>query len=121
VSPLTNPRRTSHDVVVQRLISLVFAIVVALWLPVRQAGVLELQTSIPTTEGSARTEQPSQAELAPQMAVEAGTSQARLAYDVLAAQSSALRFPACFRSASVSQARIRLYISPPLRTFPLLI
>ncbi len=112
-----------HDGFVRRVLFLVLAIVVVLWLPARHAGAGQRQASPPPTEGSAQTEQPRQpADFSPQMiAGTAGTWQARPAHDVLGFEASLPRLANFSLATSVSPARFRLHTAPPLRTFPLLI
>jgi hypothetical protein len=120
---LTGPLRTFHDVFVRRAIFFVLAVVILLWYPLRHGGTGEQETSRPMTEGCAQTQEPSRpADSAPQMiAGTAGTRQARSAQDVLASEIPSPRVPDATHAASVFPARFRIHISPPLRTFPLLI
>ena len=102
--------------------SLVLALVVALWLPV-QVTVSERGTTLPRTTGGLQSEPPpSQAEtcISPVIGGTTGTWQARHAHDAVATISW---FPghAFVPSTAVSQSRGRLHISPQLRIHPLLI
>jgi hypothetical protein len=108
--------------VVRRALTLVLALVVTVWLPVRQT-VSERGISHSTTDGSAQTERPSHAaDFPPQMtAGTAGASQARLGHDVLRSEISFQGMADYSLSASVPSARLRIHDSPPVRAFPLLI
>lgn len=122
---LTEAPKTLHDGVVRRVVSfgVVLALVVAMWLPLRLGGVSEPETALPAPDGSAQTDGPSQPPAVglKMIASAAGTWQVRLVPDVLPSEISSPRLPDYSRSASVSPARFRGHISPPLRTFPLLI
>ncbi len=109
-------------VLVRRALALVLALVVTLWLPVRQP-VSEREIAQSTTDGSAQTERPSHAaDFGPQMtAATAGTSQVRLGHDALHSEVSFQGTPDYSLSASAPSSRLRIHISPPVRAFPLLI
>jgi hypothetical protein len=107
---------------VRRVVSFVLALVIAVWLPVRQAGVSERETPLPTREDSAQTDRPSRAtDLGLRMVAGTAASQARPDHEALALESWPPRLPDYALWSSVSSARYRLHISPPLRAFPLLI
>jgi hypothetical protein len=108
--------------VVRRALTLVLALVVTLWLPVRQT-VSEREISHSRTDGSAQTERPSHAaDFSPHMtAGTAGSSQSRLGHDVLHSEISFQGMPDYSLSASAPSSRLRVHIPPPLRAFPLLI
>lgn len=101
-----------------------FLLVVAVfWLPVLHAGAAKRDASGPTSAGSMQPERaPQTADSAPAMiAGTAGASQTWLAHDALTHDAFSVGLPDYSLSSPVSAARLRLRISPPFRTFPLLI
>ena len=107
---------------VRRALALVLALLVTMWLPVRQP-VPEREIAHSPTDGRAQTERPSHAtDFGPQMtAATAGSSQARPGHDALHSEVSFQGTPDYSLSASVPSSRLRIHISPPVRAFPLLI
>jgi hypothetical protein len=107
---------------VRRLWVFVLVVLIAAWLPARQARATTLENAS-STDGSARPQQPAPAAcVAPSMiAATSGGWQARAAADALEAPFFSLRLPDYSFSASVFPARLHFPAAPPLRKFPLLI
>jgi hypothetical protein len=120
---LTVAAPTFKIALVFRAASIALAIVVALWLPMRQASNAVADASLPKTDGRAQTERPHESpDVAPQAI--AGTArawQAVFLHDVLASEIPSLRFLVGSDWALLSAARFHPRSSPPVRTFPLLI
>ena len=106
---------------VSRMVALVVATVIAIWLPMRHANVADWGCSSSTTDSTTQTERPSPTPGVVLLSVggPARTSVAGHIHEVLAPASLGL-LRGYGPSISPSAAR-RLASSPPLRTFPLLI
>jgi hypothetical protein len=107
---------------VGRMVALVVATVIAIWLPMRHGNVAGWASASSTTDSTTQTEQPSPTPGVALLSVgvPARTSVAGHIHDVLA-PASLDPFRGYGRSISPPAARLRLASSPPLRTFPLLI
>jgi hypothetical protein len=119
---LDQPAADVHDVLVRRVIAFLLVVAV-MWLPVLHAGAAKRDTRGPTPAGGMQPERaPQTADSAPaMMAGTAGTSQTRPAHDALTLDALSPGLPDYSLSSLFSIARLRLHISPPFRTFPLLI
>ncbi len=111
-----------HDVLVRRLIAFLLVVAV-ICLPVLHPRGAKRDTRGVTTAGSMQPDRAAQAaDSAPaMMAGTAGAPHTRLALDALTLDAFPLRPQDYSLSSPVSTARLRLPISPPFRTFPLLI
>lgn len=119
---LDQPAADVHDVLVRRVIA--FLLVVAVMcLPVLHAGAAKRDTSGPTPAGNMHSQRaPQTADSAPaMMAGTAGTSQTWLAHDALTLDAFSPGLQDYSLSCPFPIDRLRLHISPPFRTSPLLI
>ena len=107
---------------VSRMVALVVATVIAIWLPMRHANVADWGCSSSTTDSTTQTERPSPTPGVVLLSVAgpARTSVAGHIHEVLAPASLGL-LRGYGPSISPPPAALRLASSPPFRTFPLLI
>jgi hypothetical protein len=120
---LTNSVRAIHDVIVSRVVSLVLALVVALWLPLQRVSVRDHATAPSQSSGNLQTERPPQTgSLVPlAMTGAIGTWQARHVYDALASEGWSPRLHDCSLSTAVHRAQGEMHAVPSFRLYPLLI
>jgi hypothetical protein len=110
-------------VIVRRVVSLVLALVVALWLPLQHASVRDHATAPSQSSGNLQTERPPEtAALVPlAMTGAVGTWQARHVYDALASEGWSPRLHDCSLSTAVHRAHGEPHAVPSFRLYPLLI
>jgi hypothetical protein len=120
---LTDSVRAIHDVIVSRVVSLLLALVVALWLPLQHANVREHATAPSQTSGNLQPERPPETTVLVPLAMTGaiGTWQVRHAKDALATEGWSPRLHDCSLSTAIPRAPLEPDPVPSLRIYHLLI